>query len=219
MPNQGDDFMTLYEPKFKPVGMVSIAVDPTKLDLLKLGESYQRHKDGRIADYLKADGSSTLYQDTGRAVSIGVSTGAILTLTAPNIHLVGILGVTGAATFSSTLGVTGAATLSSTLGVTGASVLAGGLSTTNTSITGTLGVSGLVTLASTLGVSGNLGVSGDLTETGYTTLYHELSLYSQSVVSTASITGTDTAGDTCFINFPASLTILVNGSSYKIPLL
>jgi hypothetical protein len=58
------------------------------------------------------------------------------------------------ASFSGTLGVTGAATLSSTLGVAGSTTLAA-VSATNGAFSGTLGVTGNTTLGGTLGVTGS----------------------------------------------------------------
>ncbi len=83
----------------------------------------------------------------------------------------GTLGVTGAATLSSTLAVTGNATVGGTLGVTGATTLSAALSGTSASFSSTLGVTGATTLSSTLGVTGTstLGVvnaSGLLTLSG-----------------------------------------------------
>lgn len=56
---------------------------------------------------------------------------------------------------SGTLGVTGAATLSSTAAITG-----------NTTVGGTLGVTGAATMSSTLGVTGNINASADVNVTG-----------------------------------------------------
>jgi hypothetical protein len=63
MPNKGDGIMVALEPKFYPRATFGATRNPSLLDVLQLGESMQRHKDGRIADFMKADGTTTLYSD------------------------------------------------------------------------------------------------------------------------------------------------------------
>jgi len=71
------------------------------------------------------------------------------------------VGVTGAATLSSTAAITGNTTVGGTLGVTGASTLASAAVTNNATVGGTLGVTGNTTVGGTLGVTGQ--ITGDIT--------------------------------------------------------
>lgn len=115
------------------------------------------------------------------------------------VSLQSTLGVTGAATFSSTvatgaLTVTGAASISSTLSVTGAvtggtyngqTISATAAFTGSMTIATTLGVTGAVTLSSTL-AAGNTTITGTLSVSGAVTggTYN-----GQTISATASLTG------------------------------
>lgn len=88
MPALGDQVLVALQPKFHPVGTLSATVHPELLDVLQPGESLQRHPDGRVADFLKKDGTTVLYSDlTGTTlVADGVNK---ITATATTVAITG----------------------------------------------------------------------------------------------------------------------------------
>ena len=125
-----------------------------------------------------------------------------------------VVAASGNTSVGGTLGVTGAATLSSTLGVTGnlsvntdkfVVVAASG----NTSVAGTLDVDGdtsldVVSISETLGVTGATTLSSTLGVTGATTLSSTLSA-GASTLTSASITNNATVGGTLGVTGASTL--------------
>ena len=141
-----------------------------------------------------------------------------------NVAVGGTLGVTGAATLSSTLGVSGITTLAAlnasntaitgTLSTTGAATLNSASITNNASVGGTLGVTGATTLSSTLSagastldsatITNAATVGGTFGVTGATTLSSTLNA-GASTLASASITGAATVGSTLGVTGAATL--------------
>lgn len=141
-----------------------------------------------------------------------------------NVAVGGTLGVTGAATLSSTLGVSGITTLAAlnasntaitgTLSTTGAATLDSASITNNASVGGTLGVTGATTLSSTLSagastldsatITNAATVGGTFGVTGATTLSSTLNA-GASTLASASITGAATVGSTLGVTGAATL--------------
>jgi len=101
---------------------------------------------------------NSFFDGTVTTDDLAVTGGSVLT---GNATVGGTLGVTGAATLSSTAAITGNTTVGGTLGVTGASTLASAAVTNNATVGGTLGVTGNSTIGGTLGVTGQ--ITGNLT--------------------------------------------------------
>ena len=101
---------------------------------------------------------NSFFDGTVTTDDLAVTGGSVLT---GNATVGGTLGVTGAATLSSTAAITGNTTVGGTLGVTGASTLASAAVTNNATVGGTLAVTGNSTLGGTLGVTGQ--ITGNVT--------------------------------------------------------
>jgi len=105
---------------------------------------------------------NSFFDGTVTTDDLAVTGASVLT---GNATVGGTLGVTGAATLSSTAAITGNTTVGGTLGVTGASTLASAAVTNNATVGGTLGVTGNSTIGGTLGVTGQItgNVTGNVT--------------------------------------------------------
>ena len=141
---------------------------------------------------------------------MGVTEAATLSSTldvAKATTLSSTLGVTEATTLSSTLGVSGAATLSSTLAVSDATTLSSTLAVTDaTTLSSTLAVTDATTLSSTLAVTDATTLSSTLAVTDATTLSSTLAVTDATTLSsTLAVSGAATMSSTLAVTNDASL--------------